>query len=77
MNFIDSALPCMVGKFIGGNGCISKKLFVDRMQLITKLKSNMKGVLVSVVDKLLLRKKIIIGNLVFLSNNLLLLFRES
>lgn len=48
-----------------------KKLFVDRIQLITKLKSNMKGVLVSVVDKLLLRKKIIIGSLVFLSNNLL------
>lgn len=54
-----------------------KKLFVDRIQLITKLKSNMKGVLVSVVDKLLLRKKIIIGSLVFLSNNLLFLFRES
>src|SRR3712207_9230542 len=34
--------------------------FVDGIQLITKLKSNMKGALMSVSDKLLLRKRAII-----------------
>ena len=34
--------------------------FVDGIQLITKLKNNMKGALVSVSDKLLLRKRDII-----------------
>ena len=37
-----------------------QKLFVDGIQLITKLKSNMKGALMSVSDKLLLRKRAII-----------------
>ena len=35
-------------------------LFVDGIQLITKLKSNMKGALMSVADKLPLRKRAII-----------------
>ena len=52
------------GKFVGDKGYISKRLFerlfVDGIQLITKLKSNMKGALVSVSDKLLLRKRAII-----------------
>ena len=43
---------------------ISKNLFqrlsVDGIQLITKLKSNMKGALMSVSDRLLLRKRAII-----------------
>ena len=37
-----------------------QRLFVDGIQLITKLKSNMKGALMSVSDKLLLRKRAII-----------------
>ena len=45
-------------------GYISKnlfqRLFVDGIQLITKLKSNMKGALMSVSDRLLLRKRAII-----------------
>ena len=45
-------------------GYISKnlfqRLFVDGIQLITKLKNNMKGALMSVSDKLLLRKRAII-----------------
>ena len=52
------------GKLVGDKGHISKilfgKLFVDGIQLITKLKSNMKGAMMSVSDKLLLRKKTII-----------------
>ena len=52
------------GKLVGDKGYISKtlfeRLFVDGIQLITKLKSKMKGALVSVSDKLLLRKRIII-----------------
>lgn len=37
-----------------------QRLFVDGIQLITKLKNNMKGALMSVSDKLLLRKRAII-----------------
>ena len=47
-------------KLIADKGYISKdlfqRLFVDGIQLITKLKSNMKGALMSVSDKLLLWK---------------------
>ena len=49
------------GKLFGDKGYISKnlfqRLFVDGIQLITKLKSNMKGALMSVSDRLLLRKR--------------------
>ena len=52
------------GKLVGDKGYISKnlfeKLFVDGIQLITKLKNNMKGAMMSVSDKLLLRKRAII-----------------
>ncbi|EHG20383.1 hypothetical protein HMPREF9332_02010, partial [Alloprevotella rava F0323] len=52
------------GKQVGDKGYISKnlfqRLFVDGIQLITKLKSNMKGALMSVSDRLLLRKRAII-----------------
>ena len=51
-------------KLFGDKGYISKnlfqRLFVDGIQLITKLKSNMKGALMSVSDRLLLRKRAII-----------------
>lgn len=51
-------------KLVADKGYISKnlfqKLFVDGIQLITKLKSNMKGVMMSVSDKVLLRKRAII-----------------
>lgn len=51
-------------KLVADKGYISKnlfqKLFVDGIQLITKLKSNMKGVLMSVSDRVLLRKRAII-----------------
>lgn len=52
------------GKLVGDKGYISKRLFeqlfVDGIQLITKLKNNMKGALMSVADKVLLRKRAII-----------------
>lgn len=52
------------GKLVGDKGYIGKnifqKQFVDGIQLITKLKSNMKGALMSVSDKYLLRKRAII-----------------
>ena len=44
--------------YIGKN--LFQRLFVDGIQLITKLKSNMKGALMSVSDRLLLRKRAII-----------------
>ena len=59
-----SFVEFVYGKFVGDKGYISKnifeRLFVDGIQLITKLKSNMKGALMSVSDKLLLRKRAII-----------------
>ena len=52
------------GKLVGDKGYICRnlfeRLFVDGIQLITKLKNNMKGDMVSVSDKLLLRKRAII-----------------
>jgi hypothetical protein len=52
------------GKLVADKGYISKnlfqRLFVDGIQLITKLKSNMRGALMSLSDKLLLRKRAII-----------------
>ena len=52
------------GKLVADKGYIGKnlfqRLFVDGIQLVTKLKSNMKGALMSVSDKLLLRKRAII-----------------
>ena len=54
----------LYGKLVGDKGYIGKelfqRLFVNGIQLITKLKSNMKGVLMSVSDKLLLKKRAII-----------------
>ncbi len=55
------------GKLVGDKGYISRQLFqhlfVDGIQLITKLKNNMKGALMSVSDRLLLRKRAIIETL--------------
>lgn len=52
------------GNLVSDKGYIGKslfeKLFVDGIQLITKLKSNMKGALMSVSDSLLIRKRAII-----------------
>ena len=52
------------GKLVGDKGYISRnffeRLFVDGIQLITKLKNNMKGAIMKVSDKLLLRKRAII-----------------
>lgn len=54
----------LYAKLVGDKGYISKnifqRLFIDGIQLITKLKSNMKGALMNVSDKLLLRKRAII-----------------
>ena len=59
-----SFMEFIYGKLVGDKGYVGKelfqKLFVDGIQLITMLKSNMKGALMSVSDKLLLRKRAII-----------------
>lgn len=59
-----SFVDFIYGKLVGDKGYIGKnlfeKLFIDGIQLITKLKSNMKGAMMSVSDKLLLRKRAII-----------------
>jgi hypothetical protein len=52
------------GKLVGDKGYISQKLFerlfVDGIQLITKIKKNMKNSMMSAYDKILLRKRAII-----------------
>lgn len=52
------------GKLVGDKGYISKglfeKLFVDGIQLLTKLRNNMKGALMTIADKILVRKRAII-----------------
>lgn len=53
ISFVDST-PLRVCKNL------FQRLFVNGIQLITKLKSNMKGTLMSLSDKLLLRKRTII-----------------
>ena len=54
------------GKLFGDKGYIGKnffqRLFVDGIQLITKLKGNMKGALMSVSNRLFTQKKAIIEN---------------
>lgn len=54
----------LYGKPVGDRGYISKdlfcKLFIDGIQLITKLKNKMKNSLMSISDKVLLRKRAII-----------------
>lgn len=59
-----SFIEQIFGKLVGDKGYISKdlfsKLFIDGIQLITKLKSRMKGQIMSVSDKVLLRKRALI-----------------
>ncbi len=53
-------VEALYGKLVGGKGYISRnlfhRLFVDGILLIIKLKNYMKGSLMSVSDKLLLRR---------------------
>ena len=59
-----SFIERIFGRLVGDKGYISKnlfnRLFVDGIQLITKLKSNMKGSIMKISDRLLLRKRAII-----------------
>ena len=52
------------GKLVGDRGYISKtlfeNLFIDGIQLVTKIKSNMKNIPTSIIDKILIRKRSII-----------------
>lgn len=52
------------GKLCADRGCIGQTLFetlfVNGIQLISKVKNNMKNSLISVTDKILLRKRVLI-----------------
>lgn len=59
----------LFGKLIGDKGYISQTLFEElflnaNLQLITRIKSNMKNKLISVFDKILLRKRSIIETVI-------------
>lgn len=61
---IKSFVEFIYGKLVGDKGYIGKdlfsKLFIDGIQLISKLKNNMKGGIRSMYDRILLRKRAII-----------------
>lgn len=56
-------MDAIYGKLVGDKGYISchlfESLFVDGIQLFTKLQNNMKGAIMSVSDRLLLCKRAI------------------
>ena len=56
------------GKLVGDKGYISRELFqelfVDGIQLITKVRNNMKNCLMSVSDKILIRKRAVIESVI-------------
>ena len=64
---MDKLTKRIVGKLIGDKGYLSKKLFEllwnKKIQLITKIKKNMKNVLMPIMDKLLLRKRALIESI--------------
>mgnify|MGYP003419909577 FL=1 len=61
---VPSLTENLVGKLVGDRGYISQKLFdalfEKGLQLITKIKKNMKNKLMPLFDKLLLRKRAVI-----------------
>ena len=63
-----------IGKLFGDKGYISKKLAellaVDDVELITKLKKNMKPKFVALFDKILLRKRSIIETIIMTSSKI-------
>lgn len=64
-NLLISLCKTLFGKLYGDKGYIVKqsvfeKLFFDGVQLITKIRSNMKNKLMSVYDKIMLRKRSVI-----------------
>ena len=54
----------IIGKLVGDKGYLSEKLsnilFINGIQLITKLRKNMKGKIMSISDSILLRKRAVI-----------------
>lgn len=60
----ESFMKSIKGKLFADKGYISQhlfqRLFVDGIQLVTKLKKNMKGQVISFSDKLMLRKRAVI-----------------
>jgi hypothetical protein len=64
INLIANLTKNLFGKLIGDKGYISNKLFnflfSNNIQLITKIKKNMKNKLMNIYDKFLLRKRAII-----------------
>jgi hypothetical protein len=66
-NLMGKLTQKLFGKLFGDKGYLSKKLFEflwgKGIQMITKLKRNMKNVLIPIVDKLLLRKRALIESI--------------
>ena len=61
---VPSLAKGLVGKLVGDKGHISNNLFLELyetgLQLVTKIKSNMKNKLTDLVDRILLRKRAVI-----------------
>jgi hypothetical protein len=57
---VEQLVRGLSGKLFGDKGYISQKLFEQNLQLVTKVRRNMKNKLMAMIDKLLLRKRAII-----------------
>lgn len=61
------------GKLYGDRGYISKKIFSSLLsrgiQLVTRIKSNMKNKLMTLFDKLMLRKRALVESVIFVLKN--------
>ncbi len=62
----ENFIKAIYGKLVGDKGYISRKLFdrlfVDAIEMITKIKKSMKNIFVPYADKILLRKRDVIGS---------------
>lgn len=67
LNLVSKLTKPIYGKLFGDRGYISQKLFEylfqNNIQLITKIKSNMKNKFMNIYDKLMLRKRAIIESI--------------
>ena len=58
----------LIGKLVGDKGYISKSLFdnlfAKGLQIITKIKKNMKNKLMPIFDKYLLRKRVVVESVI-------------
>lgn len=70
--YSESFIENVKGKLCGDKGYIGKQLFeflfMNGIQLVTKVKNNMRNSLLSVADKIMLRKRALVESVNVISN---------